>query len=119
MAVLGAMCPPYQRWIVNLAYRPSVWNWAAQTFVATSSTPETFLAWRRFAGMLLAVFSLVGYAAVALLGLALLRSGTGPGWLRIATLVCGLSAGFVFGYNVPFVMYTPFVALGIALLAST
>jgi hypothetical protein len=105
-------------WIMNLAYRVSIWNWAAQAFVSTGSTPDAFAVWRRFAGILFAIFSLVGYASVALLGIALLRAEIGPAWLRWATLACGLSAGFVVGHNVPLIMYTPFLALGIALLRS-
>jgi hypothetical protein len=103
-------------WIANLAYRLSVWNWAANTFVATGVTPEVFVPLRRWAGMLFAIFSLVGYASVACLGAALLRAQLGPGWLRWATVACGLSAGFIVGHNVPFIMYVPFAAVGVALL---
>ena len=103
-------------WIVNIAYRLSVWNWAAQTFVATGATPAAFEPLRRWAGVLFVVFSFVGYSSVACLGAAMLRAELGPVWLRWATLACGVSAGFVVGYNVPFIMYVPFAALGVALL---
>lgn len=103
-------------WIVNIAYRLGVWNWAAETFVATGQTPAVFAPLRRWAGMLFAVFSLVGYASVACLGAAMLRAQLGPPWLRWATVACGLSAGFIVGRNVPFIMYVPFVALGAVLL---
>ena len=103
-------------WIGNIAYRLSVWNWAAETYVATGVTPGVFEPLRRWAAMLFAVFSLVGYGAVAALGAATLRATLGPVWLRWATIVCGMSAGYVVGYNVPFIMYVPFAAIGIALL---
>ena len=106
-------------WIVNIAYRLSIWNWAAQTFVATGVTPDAFDALRRWAGSLFLVFSFVGYASVACLGAAMLQAELGPVWLRWTTVVCGLSAGFVVGYNVPFIMYVPFAALAIALLKRT
>ena len=103
-------------WIVNIAYRLSVWNWAADTFVATGQTPEVFVPLQRWAGNLFAIFSLVGYAAVACLGAAMLRAELGAVWLRWATVACGLTAGFIVGRNVPFIMYVPFVTLGVALL---
>lgn len=102
--------------IGNLAYRLSVWNWAAETFVATGHTPEAFVPLKRRAGMLFSVFSLLGYASVACLGGAMLRAELGPGWLGWATVLCGLSAGFVVGHNVPFIMYVPLAALGVVLL---
>ena len=105
-------------WIANLAYRVSIWSWAAQTFTSTGVTPDAFAVWQRFARILFAIFSLVGYGSVGLLGIALLRAGIGPAWLRWATLACGFSAGFVVGHNVPLIMYTPFVALGVVLLRS-
>ena len=103
-------------WIANIAYRVSIWNWAAESFVATGVTPDLFVALRRWAGMLFAIFSFVGYASVACLGVAMLRAELGPAWLRWAILACGLSAGYVVGYNVPFIMYVPFAALGVALM---
>ena len=103
-------------WSVNLAYRLSVWKWAAETFVATGVTPEVFVPLRRWAAMLFAIFSFVGYAAVACLGAATLRAGLGPVWLRWGTVACGVSAGFVVGHNVPFIMYVPFAILGVTLL---
>ena len=105
-------------WIVNIAYRVSVWNWAAEQFVATGSVPAAFTPLHRLAAVLFSVFSLVGYASVACLGMALLGADLGPAWLRWGTLVCGVTAGFVVGYNVPFIMYIPFVAIGIMLLRS-
>jgi hypothetical protein len=103
-------------WIVNIAYRLSVWNWAAQTFVATGVTPAVFEPLRRWAGLLFVVFSFVGYSSVACLGAAMLHAELGPAWLRWGTLACGATAGFVVGYNVPFIMYLPFAALGAVLL---
>jgi hypothetical protein len=103
-------------WIANLAYRVSIWNWAAETYVATGVTPETFFPLQRWAGMLFVIFAILGYASVALLGVGLFRADLGPAWLRWAILVCGVSAGYVVGYNVPFIMYLPFAALGIVLL---
>lgn len=103
-------------WIVNLAYRLGVWNWAAQTFVTTGKTPEVFVPLQRWAGMLFGIFSLVGYGSIACLGASMLRAPLGPAWLRWTTLVCGLTLGFVVGHNVPFIMYVPFVALGVVLL---
>src|SRR4029450_7524568 len=99
-------------WIINLAYRVSIWNWAARTFVATGVTPDSFDSLHRWADTMFAIFSFVGYASVAALGTAMLRAELGPPWLRWATLGWGLSAGLVVGYNVPFIMYMPFVALG-------
>jgi hypothetical protein len=103
-------------WIANIAYRLSIWNWAAETFVATGATPDVFVPLSRWAGVLFAVFSFVGYASVACLGAAMVGAELGPPWLRWATIACGLSAGFIVGYNVPFIMYLPFAASGIALL---
>jgi hypothetical protein len=103
-------------WIVNLTYRLSIWNSAAQMYVATGQTPEWFFPIQRWAGTLFGVFAVVGYGAVACLGAALFRAELGPMWLRWATLVCGVSAGFIVGYNVPLIMYLPFAALGFALL---
>lgn len=103
-------------WIANLAYRVSIWNWAAETFVATGVTPDAFAPLHRWAGVLFAVFSLVGYTSIACLGVAMMRAELGPPWLRWATLACGLSAGYVVGYNVPFIMYVPLAALGAALV---
>lgn len=103
-------------WIANIAYRLSIWNWAAETYVKTGITPDVFVPLSRWAGMLFAVFSLVGYASVASLGVGMLRAGLGPVWLGWATVVCGVSAGFVVGYNVPFIMYVPLFALGVTLL---
>jgi hypothetical protein len=103
-------------WIANLGYRVSIWNWAAEQFVATGATPDVFFAMRRWAGMLFVVFSLVGYGSVAALGVATLQDALGPVWLRWATLVCGVTGGFVVGANVPFIMYLPFIAWGVVLL---
>ena len=103
-------------WIVNIAYRLSVWSWAAQTFVATGLTPSAFEPLRRWAGLLFVVFSFVGYSSVACLGAAMLRAELGPTWLRWGTLACGATAGFVVGANVPFIMYVPLAALGAVLL---
>jgi len=103
-------------WIANIAYRLSIWSWAAETYVATGVTPEVFVPLRLWAGMLFAIFAVVGYASVACLGAATLRAELGPVWLGWATVACGLTAGFVVGYNVPFIMYVPFAALGVALL---
>ena len=103
-------------WIVNIAYRVSIWNWAAQAFVQTGRTPDYFAPLQRWAGMLFAVFSVVGYGSVAALGVAVLRADLGPAWLRWGTIVWGLSGGLVVGYNVPFLMYVPFLAWGAVLL---
>ncbi|HTM46620.1 MAG TPA: hypothetical protein VL137_16810 [Polyangiaceae bacterium] len=103
-------------WITNIAYRLSIWNWAAQAFVATGTTPELFLPLRRFAGVLFGIFSVVGYASVACLGAAVLCAQLASAWLGWAIVACGISAGYIVGYNVPLIMYVPFVALGIALL---
>src|SRR5262245_55989771 len=89
-------------WIVNRAYRVSIWNWAAQMFVETGTTPDVFVPLRQWAGILFAVFAVVGYASVACLGMATLRAAQGPAWLGWAIVACGLSAGYVVGYNVPF-----------------
>lgn len=105
-------------WTLNLAYRVSVWNWAAETFVATGQTPDVFLPLHRWAGRLFGVFSLVGYGSIAALGLATLRADLGPVWLRWATLGFGLSGGLVVGTYVPLMMYIPFVAWGVVLLRS-
>jgi hypothetical protein len=102
-------------WIANIAYRLSIWKWAADVYVATGTTPDVFDPLRRWAAMLFAIFAFLGYASVACLGVAMLRAELGPAWLGWATVACGLSAGFVVGYNVPFIMYVPFAALGVAL----
>ena len=79
-------------------------------------TPEYFAPFHRWAGILFAIFSVVGYGSVAALGVAMLRADLGPAWLRWTTLVWGLTGGFVVGYNVPFIMYVPMLAWGVVLL---
>src|SRR5262245_53438065 len=96
-------------WSVNIAYRLSVWNWAAETFVRTGVTPEVFVPLRRLAGVLFGIFACVGYPSVACLGAAMRAADLGPAWLGWATVVWGLSAGLIVGSYVPLMMYVPFV----------
>jgi hypothetical protein len=95
---------------------PGALRLAGWLLLATGVTPEVFVPLRQWTGILFAIFACVGYASVACLGAATLRAELGPAWLRWATVVCGLTAGYVVGYNVPFIMYVPFAALGVALL---
>ena len=103
-------------WIANIAYRLSIWNWAAEAYVATGITPDVFVPLSRWAGVLFTIFAFLGYASVACLGATMLSANVGPVWLGWATVACGLSAGYIVGYNVPFIMYVPFAAAGVALL---
>lgn len=109
--LLSAAC-----WTVNIAYRISVWNWTADRFVATGIVPAEFEAWRRFAGVTFALFSAGAYLTVAGLGSLCLASGLIPRTLSLIFVGWGLSAGFVVGYNVPFIAYVPFIIFGAVIL---
>lgn len=99
-------------WFTNMAFRLSVTTWAADELVATGTIPATYTPWKSFAALLFAFFSSLGYLSVAGCGWTILLAGIGPRWLGWLLVGWGLSAGFVFGANVPFIMYVAFVLLG-------
>ena len=99
-------------WLVNIAYRLSVMPWAANELVATGIVPATYAPWRSFAKLLFAGFSALGYLAVAASGWSALQASLTSPWVGWLLVVWGLSGGFVFGANVPFIMYVAFIVLG-------
>ena len=108
---LAAVC-----WTVNIGYRVTVWNWAAERFVTTGIIPSEFVAWQRFAGIMVACFSVGAYLVVAGLGALSLASAAVSRTLAWVFVVWGLSAGFIVGYNVPFIAYVPFILFGVFVL---
>jgi len=71
--------------------------WAAAETVATSQVPPGFEALDRWAALLYAIHMVTAYLAWALLGAALLRSGSAPAWLGWSGVGAGcvLATGFV------------------------
>jgi hypothetical protein len=106
-------------WAITIVCRLSVNPWAAEQLLQSGSIPAAFEPWRRFTSLMFAAYSALGYASVAGVGVVLLQADRGPRWLGWLVVVWGASAGFVFGANVPLIMYIPFVIQGGILLQPT
>jgi hypothetical protein len=103
-------------WLVNIAFRGSVQVWAADEVIRTGSIPIYYEPLRRWASLLFAGYSFLGYAAVAGLGWVMLRTGLSPRWAAWFAVVMGLSGGGVMGMSVPMIVHIPLMVIGALLL---
>jgi Domain of unknown function (DUF4386) len=118
---LGAVC-----FVGSLAFRLTVVPWAAQETADRGEPPAGFLALDAWAGALYVVHMASAYAASALLGAALLRTGALPAWLGWVGVGWGVAflAGFVATrfagpFNPPFWAHTYTGVVGVVLLLSS
>jgi hypothetical protein len=117
---LGAVC-----WIVSLVFRLTVVPWAAERTVHDGVPPDGFPALDAWAAHLYVMHIAASYAAFAVLGAALLVSGSLPGWLGWLGVAwgCAFLVGFVATrfsgpFNPPFWAHAYTGVIGVVLLAS-
>lgn len=110
-------------WIISLVFRLAVVPWAAERAEADGQPPEGFAALNSWAGTLYVLHMIASYAAFAILGAAILESGTLPSWLGWAGVTVGIGflAGFVATrfsgpFNPPFWAHSYTALVGATLL---
>ena len=110
-------------WIVSLAFRFSLSDWAAHELAATGVVPIGYAAWWRWAGVLSGVYLVLGWLAVAAWGAAFLRTGLVPRWLGLGSLITGgagtlaVSVALALGGpSPPFLLYLMPLVTGIIMM---
>jgi hypothetical protein len=104
-----------------MAIRLSAEIWAAKTAAATQSIPELFAPLAAWNGALFALYTILTFVGLALLGGAMLTSKALPTWLGIGSIVYALAGLVVFALArdmPPFVHYLPTLLIGIVLILS-
>ena len=110
-------------WIASITFRLTAVPWAAQQVVTAGDVPDGFAAYDRWSGALYCVHMLTAYAASAVLGLAVLVSGTLPAWLGWTGVGWGLAFAtglvatrFAGSFNPPFWAHLFTAVVGVVLL---
>ena len=109
-------------WLVNIGFRVGVAPWAASELSRTGEVPPVYLATQGWMGLLFAAFMVMAYCAMAVYGVALLRTPVVARWAAWTATCFGIVA--VPGLATPLfqpplmVFVAPFV-IGLAILRAT
>ena len=113
-AVAYAMATVF--WLVNIAYRLSVMPWAANEFVSSGAIPAMYAPLERMGALMFTAFSAMAAVASVSSAGAVSQSGIAPRWVAWTSLVVGVIAAPMVAMIGPWVLYVPFLTLGIALV---
>jgi hypothetical protein len=102
-------------WALHLAFRLTVMVDAAEEWKLTAATPPWFEAWRSWAALLFAFYSVLAYVGLALYGAALLNTSWLPRWVGWSCVVAGALAVPLGG--LPLFVHVPLWLAGIAELS--
>ena len=103
-------------WIADIAYRLSVTPWAANEFVSTGTIPSVYAPLQRMSALTFSAFSAMAAVASVSVAGAAFQSGAAPRWVAWTSLGVGIVAAPLVAMIGPWVLYVPFLTLGIALV---
>jgi len=114
-------------WILVVTFRSTVSIWAADELTASHRVPNSFVGIDRWSGMNFQLYTAMGHAAQAVVGLGLLATPLVPKWVAGFTVAFSL-AGFLSqlpgtsriprlrGFFIPILMHVAPALIGISLL---
>jgi hypothetical protein len=114
-------------WILVVSFRSTVSIWAADELAASHRVPNSFVGIDRWSGMNFQLYTAMGHAAQAMVGLGLIATPLVPKWVAgftIAFSVAGLlsqlpgtsSIPRLRGFFIPILMHVAPAMIGISLL---
>jgi hypothetical protein len=92
-------------WLINIAFRLTVTQWAGQQLAINNLMPDSFQTWMDWSNLLFAIYMVLAYLSIALLGFILKDLSILPGFVGWFCIIFGLSG--VLGYLIQFPLFAP------------